>query len=126
MQQQDDYANEIELEKLLKPKLYSFPDWDTPVAVFDFEDLENTESLLVLCVRKDQGEEYREENVCYVWTGPDFDISDHADSTQLNENQFVQKCMDQYWGAENIASSSIKIANEQPDSPSEAFQHFFD
>ena len=86
VQQQDDYANEIELEKLLKPKLYSFPDWDSPVAVFDFEDLEDMEKMLVLCVRKAPGEEYRDEDVCYVWTGPEFDIVDHVDSTELNEN----------------------------------------
>jgi hypothetical protein len=41
------------MEKLLKPKLYSFPEWDSPVAVFDFEDLESTEMMHVLCVRKD-------------------------------------------------------------------------
>lgn len=80
--------------------------------MFDFEDLENTETMLVLCVRKDLGEEYRDENVCYVWVGPDFDIMDHADSTDLNENQFVQKCIDHYWGTDNVARLNIKIVNE--------------
>ena len=86
VQQQDDYANEIELEKLLKPKLYSFPEWDSPVAVFDFEDLESTEMMHVLCVRKDQEQEFREDHVCYVWNGPDFDISQHDQTSNLNQN----------------------------------------
>jgi len=50
-----------------------------------------------------------------VWVGPDFDIMDHADSSELNENQFVQKCVDHYWGAQNVASLNIKIINEQSD-----------
>lgn len=87
VQQQDDYANEIESEKLLKPKLFNYPDWDSPVAVFDFEDLENTDSMLVLCVRKDQGSEYRSEHVCYVWTGQDFDIMDHDEDSRTEFNE---------------------------------------
>ena len=47
------YKDEVMQEKIMKPKLFNYPDWDSPVAVFDFEDLENTETMLVLCVRKD-------------------------------------------------------------------------
>ena len=38
----------------------------------------------------------------------------------------MQKCVEQYWGAQNLASLNIKIVNEQPDSTSDAFEHFFE
>ena len=69
VQQQDDYAIEIAQEKLLKPKLYTFPAWDAPLGVFEEEELDNFENMFVLCVRKDPGAEYRDEDVCYVWVG---------------------------------------------------------
>ena len=68
----DEYKDEVQQEKQIKPKLYTYPEWDSPVAVFDFEDLENEEAMLVLCVRKAEDMEYRDEHVCYVWSGPAF------------------------------------------------------
>ena len=115
------YKDEVMQEKIMKPKLFNYPDWDSPVAVFDFEDLENTEAMLVLCVRKDETKEYREEHVCYVWKGPDFNALEWSESQEMNENDFVQKCIEQYWGAGNISSLDIRITNELPDQPSEAF-----
>lgn len=109
----DNYKDEVVQEKWLKPKLYNYPETDSPVAVFDFEDLENTEAMLVLCVRKADGEEYREEDVCYVWTGPDFDASDFSDSTDMDVNAFVQKCVEHYWGSDRtIDTSKVKISYE--------------
>lgn len=116
----------MQREKLLKPKLFNYPDWDSPVAVFDFEDLENTESMLVLCVRQAEDLEFREQHVCYVWKGPDFDVRDHEQSATFSESQFVQKCISEYWGAADLNKLNIKVVEEQPDSPSEAFQYFFD
>ena len=95
--------------------------------MFDFEDLENTEAMLVLCVRKAPGEEFREEDACYVWSGPDFDPSDFPESAELDENHFVQKCIDIYWGEDSsVDRNQIRILNEHPDQPSDAFQYFFD
>ena len=71
----DEYRDELQQEKHLKPKLFTYPDWDSPVAVFDFEELENEESMLVLCVKKAEQLENRPEHVCYVWTGPEFDTA---------------------------------------------------
>jgi hypothetical protein len=51
----DEYKDEVQLEKRLKPKLFNYPEVESPIAVFDFEELENTEAMLVLCVRKDEG-----------------------------------------------------------------------
>lgn len=118
--------DEVQREKLFKPKLFNYPEWNAPIAVFDFEELENTEAMLVLCVRKDEGKEYRDEHVCYVWTGPDFEISNYEEAETMDENEFLQKCIQQYWGAENATKLNIKICTEQYDIPSDAFQHFFD
>jgi len=123
----DEYQDEVAQEKWLKPKLFSYPDWDAPVAVFDFEELENTEAMLVLCVRKAVGEEYRSEDTCYVWCGPDFDINAFEEAVDLDESQFVQKCIKKYWGEDrSIELSKVKIVNEQYDATSEAFTYFFD
>lgn len=58
----DEYQDQVREEKALKPKLYNYPDFDNPIAVFDFEELENEDALLVLCVRKDPENEDRIEN----------------------------------------------------------------
>jgi hypothetical protein len=34
----------------MKPKLYTYPNWNESVAVFDFEDLID-ENMIVLCVK---------------------------------------------------------------------------
>ena len=127
VQQMDEYRDEVANEKWLKPKLYNFPEWDSPVAVFDFEDLENSEAMLVLCVRKAPGEDFREQDTCYVWRGPEFDTSDFSDSTNLDENQFVSKCIEHYWGEDrSISQADVKVVWEQPGTPTDAFMHFFD
>ena len=106
----DEYKEEVAQEKHLKPKLYTYPDLDSPVAVFDFDDLEEPEAMLVLCVRKAQDEEYREEETCYVWKGPDFSANDFQSSTDMDDNAFVQKCVEHYWGGDpNFDTSQVKI-----------------
>ena len=47
----DEYQEAISLEKFLKPKLYFYPSCDQPSTVFDFDDLESEDALLVLCSR---------------------------------------------------------------------------
>ena len=129
VKQMDNYKDEVQAEKLLKPKLYTYPEWDSPVAVFDFEELENEEALLVLCVRKAEGEEYREEETCYVWAGPEFILESYDEAAQMDVNGFVQKCIANYWGpgsGQKYDLSKVRIVNEQAESPSEAFMNFFD
>lgn len=53
--QMDEYKQQLEDEKKYKPKVFYYPEWDQPMAVFDFEDLENEDSMLILCVRKQAG-----------------------------------------------------------------------
>ena len=77
----------MQQEQSLKPKLFNYPEWDSPIAVFDFEELENEDALLVLCVRKEAGNEHRADHVAYVWTGPDFAAEDH--DTEFSVHEFV-------------------------------------
>ena len=83
----EEYKDQVQQEKDLKPKLFNYPEWDTPIAVFDFEELENEEALLVLCVRQQPDMEFREDHMAYVWTGPTFRAEDH--DTELSVHEFV-------------------------------------
>jgi hypothetical protein len=49
--QMNEYQEAISLEKFLKPKLYFYPSCDQPSTVFDFDDLDSEDALLVLCSR---------------------------------------------------------------------------
>lgn len=83
----DEYKDQVKEEQTLKPKLFNYPEWDSPVAVFDFEELENEDALLVLCVKKEQGNEARADHIAYVWTGPTFAAEEH--DTDLSVHEFV-------------------------------------
>ena len=73
------YQEQIDNEKQFKPKLYQYPQWQQPSAVFDYEDLENEETLLVLCVRAEPGNPERDQNTVFVWRGGEFDPATHLD-----------------------------------------------
>jgi len=53
MQQMEEYRDIVEQEKQYKPRLYTYPSADQSVAVFDEEDMEDDEAILVLCVCAD-------------------------------------------------------------------------
>ncbi len=55
----DEYKEQIQEEKLYKPKLYQYPEHAQPSTVFEFDDLENDSALLVLCARAEPGNDYR-------------------------------------------------------------------
>jgi len=120
------YENELVKEKLLKPKKYEYPDHDQPTAIFDFEDLENEEAMLVLCVRADPEDTsgFKQQHSCFVWRGPDFDIESHPENASLSEWQFIQKCIDNYWG-DQASQLQIQVLYEDSDNTSDAFNQFF-
>jgi len=95
----DIYRSETEMEQFTKPKLYYYPDADKPSAIFDFEELENQEAMLVLCVRQDLESENRQNHTCYVWKGYEFDPENHPEKASITEEQFVAKCIENYWGS---------------------------
>jgi hypothetical protein len=71
---------------MLKPKLYSYPEVDKPTAIFDYEELEDQEAMLVLCVRQDLTSENRQQHVCFVWKGAEFDPESHPENSSLSED----------------------------------------
>lgn len=84
-----EYKSEVEQEHFMKPKLYYYPDADKPSAIFDFEELENQDAMLVLCVRQDTGHDMRMSDCCYVWKGYEFDPENHPEKGSLTQDQFV-------------------------------------
>lgn len=75
MRQMDEYEVQVAQEKQYKAKLFTYPDWQGPSAIFDFEDLENDETFMVLCVRAKTDEEHRKTDVVYVWHGANHEVS---------------------------------------------------
>ena len=66
------YKDEVSKEQHFKPRLYTYPDFSKSNTVFDDDDLQQGDALLVLCVRA-QPEKDIEEDTVFVWRGPDFD-----------------------------------------------------
>ena len=67
----------------MKPKLYTYPNWNESVAVFDFEDLID-DNMIVLCVKpqlNDPDHQYDQHQV-FVWKGSEFE---EENALQLNE-----------------------------------------
>ena len=106
-------------------KLYTYPDWEDPIAIFDEDELDKIDTMQVLCVKAQPDDEYRQENTVYVWTGPDFEVSKYGDSA-LPEQQFVHKCMEDYWGEQEASRNQVKIVTVDSDQPSDEFMYFFD
>lgn len=96
-----DYRDSVQEEHKLKPKLYEYPDWNSSITVFDFEDLKE-DALLVLCVRAQigiPGHEHDQHRV-YIWRGSQFD-DEKAAQEIISPDDFAQKVMEQYWGCYN-------------------------
>ena len=91
-----DYRDIVDEEQKMKPRLFSYPNWNESNTVFDFEDL-NEEEMLVLCVRA----QYAGDNhKVFIWKGPEFDEEAAADEV-ITPDDFIQKVMDKYWGCAN-------------------------
>ena len=76
----EEYADDVEQEKIYKVKLYTYPDYKVPIGIFDEDELQNVESMMVLCVRAHPDDDYRLEHTSYVWRGPNFEISKFTDN----------------------------------------------
>ena len=79
MQMQED-KNFIEEEQRMKPRLYTYPNWNESCTVFEYEDLLE-ESFFVLCVRADFSEPGHEHDThkVFTWRGNDFDDEEDKD-----------------------------------------------
>ena len=120
--QMDEYKNEIEQEKLVKPKLFTYPDSQQPIGVFDEDELDNEEALLVLCVCKLEEDENRQDHTAYVWKGFEWELPEDGP----DENKYIQECIKKYWGEAEAKSLDIKIVQETATNESEAFMYFFE
>lgn len=70
----NDYDNMLVEEQIYKAKLFQYPDWEKPSAIFDYEDIENEEVLLVLCARSKPDDEFRQEDTAFVWHGAEHEV----------------------------------------------------
>ena len=59
VKQKDEYEDLLAEENIYEPKLFTYPDHKVPSAVFEYDDLDNEESLLVLCARAKPDDENR-------------------------------------------------------------------
>lgn len=46
-----DYKDEVKKEKAFKPRLFTYPEFQKSSTVFDDDDLQSDDALLILCVR---------------------------------------------------------------------------
>lgn len=87
--------------------MFQYPDWQKPSAIFDFEDIENDEVLLVLCARAKPDDTNRSEDICFVWHGSEHDV------TPDEQREFVQQCIGVYFGIpQGTDKHNIKILQE--------------
>lgn len=70
--QMQSYRDEVKIEQHFKPRLFTYPDFSKSNTIFDEDDLQQAEVLIVLCVRA-QPEIDIEEDTVFVWKGPDFE-----------------------------------------------------
>ena len=114
----DEYEDIVAEEKLYKVKLFQYPDWEKPSAIFDFEDLENEEVLLVLCAKAKPGDEMRQDDNVFVWHGCEHDVS------QEETKEFVKKCAGVYYNKQTM--DGLKVLNEHSGDESPEFMQFFE
>jgi hypothetical protein len=122
--QMKDYKNIVEEENKMKPRLFNYPNWAESSTVFDFEDLQE-DQVLVLCIRAQVGVPGHEhdQHITYVWRGPDFEAEEEE---VIPVDDFVQKAMDSYWGCRNPQDQfNIQIINEQFGAESDEFNDYF-
>jgi hypothetical protein len=90
----DAYNRQCSEEQQMKPKLYSYPNWNESSTVFDYDDLVE-DCFLVLCVRAqilEPGHEHDQHKV-FVWKGNEFD-EEEANNEVINCQEFVKKAME--------------------------------
>ena len=46
-----DYEDELVIEQQYKVKMYNYPEFDDPIGIFDEDELQKDEEMIVLCVR---------------------------------------------------------------------------
>lgn len=119
-----EYKDIVKEEHMMKPKLFTYPNWNEAQTVFDFEDLAD-DALLVLCIRAQLDEPGQDQHRVFVWRGAEFD-EEEANQEVVNVQEFVNKVMEQYWGCKQAEFQfNIGIFNEYSGRESDEFNDFF-
>ena len=108
----------------MKPRMYTYPNWNESSTVFDFDDLQE-ENLIVLCIRANVGEPGQEhdQHKVYIWKGCEFDEEDSEEI--ITAQEFTQRVMDQYWGCKNPQDQfNILTLHEVSGEETEEFSDF--
>jgi hypothetical protein len=113
-----EYEEQVEEEHLYKPKLFTYPDVQNPSAIFDYEDIENDDSFLVLCARAKPNDENRTEDIAFVWHGAEHGVDPD------DQKEFMQQCLVRYFGAES--APKVKVLQEHSADESQEFMLFFE
>jgi hypothetical protein len=66
------YKDEVSKEQYFKARLFTYPEVSKSSTVFDDDELQQDNALLVLCVRA-QPEIDIEEDTVYMWRGYEFE-----------------------------------------------------
>ena len=114
----NEYDSLVAQEQQFKVKLFQFPDWERPTAIFDYEDLENEEVLLVICARAKPDDENRLEDTVYIWHGSEHEVDPEE------QKDFLQKCIQVYYNQVN--TQGLKIQQEHSGDESPEFMQFFE
>lgn len=69
MNQMEEYRDIVEQESQFKPRLYTYPSTDESSAVFEIDDVEDAEAIVVLCVCADPKKADRQQHTAYTWVG---------------------------------------------------------
>ena len=110
------YRDELSREQMFKPRLYTFPDFSKSSTVFDYDDLQQEDALMVVCVR---AETDTDKDRVYIWKGHEFE----ADNGMLTEDEFVERVILEYWGQKG---GNIERVEEEPGEESDDFLNYFD
>ena len=120
MAQMNYYIDEVEQEQKFKPRLFTYPDPKSSIAVFEYEDLQEDE-FVVVCVRKNpEGPEKASDDLIFVWEGESFQ-SQQLDEDSITREAFVRQVKEEYFGKE-CQKMEIKIFEEFQGEESELFQ----
>ena len=94
--------------------------------MFELDDLDDESLLLVLCARAhpDKEDDMRMTDQVYVWQGGEFEEI-QTGSDILDQQTFVQKCIENYWGAKEAKRLAIEPVFEIPTEESDEFMYYF-
>eukprot|EP00349_Pseudokeronopsis_sp_Brazil_P011017 CAMPEP_0202978972 /NCGR_PEP_ID=MMETSP1396-20130829/85249_1 /ASSEMBLY_ACC=CAM_ASM_000872 /TAXON_ID= /ORGANISM="Pseudokeronopsis sp., Strain Brazil" /LENGTH=119 /DNA_ID=CAMNT_0049718187 /DNA_START=2679 /DNA_END=3035 /DNA_ORIENTATION=- len=115
------YKEEVDEEQYYKPRLFVFPDAKSSTTIFDYDDLQQ-DQMIVVCARANPAAD-REKDEIYVWMGGEFEEMED----NIAVESFIEEVKQKYWGKDrfgnkvNVKSLDINRFNEEPGDESDEF-----